>query len=40
VENIRNGWMKMFVWEHGGYVGNGELIGLGDLKEEDLLEMT
>jgi len=44
VENIRNGWVKMFVWENRGYVGNGELIRrggieIGDLSGVNLLEM-
>jgi len=43
-ENIRYGWVKMFVWEHSGYVGNEELIGRGgigikDLSGVNLLEM-
>jgi len=37
VENIRNGWVKMFVWEHGGYAGNGELIRCGGIEIGDLI---
>jgi len=44
MENIKNNWVKTFVWNHSDYAGNGEMISrggiaIGDLSGENLLEM-